>query len=268
MKRIKIFTLILFCCSAVAFAGCKLYERVMTDHQAPVISGGEEPLQISVADTEDKLLEGMTAEDDRDGDVTDSLVVQEISGFDEENQRTVTYAAVDRSGNVGYSSRTITYTDYQAPVFAMSSPLRFPMGTSFNICEGLTASSSLDGDLTSNIKYTLDRTVSNSAAGTYQAEFRVMDSAGRTSYLTTEIEVYDPTAERINVTLNTYLLYLKVNDPFDPAGYYAGADRGDTLEIQSTVNTASAGTYYVDYIVSDAQSQSSGKSRMVVVVSE
>ena len=82
MKRIKIFTLILFCCSAVAFAGCKLYERVMTDHQAPVISGGEEPLQISVADTEDKLLEGMTAEDDRDGDVTDSLVVQEISGFE------------------------------------------------------------------------------------------------------------------------------------------------------------------------------------------
>ena len=93
-----------------------------------------------------------------------------------------------------------------------------------------------------------------------------MDSAGRTSYLTTEIEVYDPAAERINVTLNTYLLYLKVNDPFDPAGYYAGADRGDALEIQSAVNTAAAGTYYVDYIVSDAQS--SGKSRMVVVVSE
>ena len=266
MKRIKIFTLIFFCCSAVAFAGCKLYERVMTDHQAPVISGGEEPLEISVTDTEDKLLEGMTAEDDRDGDVTDSLVVQEISGFDEENQRTVTYAAVDKSGNVGYSSRTITYTDYQAPVFAMSSPLRFPMGTSFNICEGLTASSSLDGDLTSNIKYTLDRTVSNSTTGTYQAEFRVMDSAGKTSYLTTEIEVYDPSEERVDVTLNTYLLYLKVNDPFDPAGYYAGADREGTLEIQSTVNTAAAGTYYVDYIVSDGQF--SGKSRMVVVVSE
>lgn len=266
MKKIKIFTIILFFCSAAAFAGCKLYERVVTDHQPPVISGGEETLQISVADTEDKLLEGMTAEDDRDGDVTDLLVVQEVSGFDEEGLRTVTYSAADRSGNVGYYNRTIGYTDYQPPVFALSGPLRFPMGTSFNICEGVTASSTLDGDLTNNIKYTIDRNVSNSTTGTYQVEFRVLDSAGQTSYLTTELEVYDPAVERINVTLNTYLLYLKVNDAFDPAGYYGGADCEGILEIQSTVDTSAAGTYYVDYIVSDGQY--SGKSRMVVVVSE
>ena len=46
----------------------------------------------------------MTAEDERDGDVTDSLVVQEISGFNEDGTRTVTFAAVDRSGNVGYGT--------------------------------------------------------------------------------------------------------------------------------------------------------------------
>ena len=267
MRKIKIFSVILLIFSTAVFAGCRIYESIMTDHTPPVITVADD-IQISVTDTQDKLLEGVTAEDDRDEDVSDATVVQDISEFDSNGSRTIRYAAADQSGNVGYATRTMSYSDYQAPVFAMSSPLRFPMGTSFNICGGLTASSSLDGDLTNNIKYTLDRTVSNSAAGTYQAEFRVMDSAGRTSYLTTEIEVYDPTAERINVTLNTYLLYLKVNDPFDPAGYYAGADRGDTLEIQSTVNTAAAGTYYVDYIVSDAQSQSSGKSRMVVVVSE
>lgn len=266
MKKLKIFTIILFCCSAAAFAGCKLYERLMTDHQAPVISGGEETLQISVADTEEKLLEGMTAEDDRDGDVTSSLVVQEISGFDEAGLRTVTYAAVDNSGNVGYYTRAISYTDYQAPVFALSAPLRFPMGTTFNICSGITASGSLDGDLTNNITYTLDRAVSELTAGIYQIEFRVADSAGQTSYLTTELEVYDPTAERIDVTLNSYLVYLHVNDPFDPAVYYAGADREGALEIQSTVNMEAAGTYYVDYIVSDGANM--GKSRLVVVVSE
>ena len=81
MKKIKIFTVVLFICSTLAFAGVRLYESVMTDHQPPVISGGEEVIQISVADTEDRILEGMTAEDDRDGDVTDSLVVQAISGF-------------------------------------------------------------------------------------------------------------------------------------------------------------------------------------------
>ena len=266
MKKIKIFTVILFLCSALAFAGVRLYESVMTDHQPPVISGGEEVIQISVVDTEDRILEGMTAEDERDGDVTDSLVVQEISGFNEDGTRTVTFAAVDRSGNVGYGTRSISYVDYQAPVFALSAPLRFAMGSSFNICSGISASSSLDGDLTNNITYTLDRLISDSSPGTYQVEFRVMNSAGSSSYLTTELEVYDPTQERIEVTLNTYLLYLHVNDSFDPAGYYAGADREGTLEIQSTVNMAAPGTYYVDYIVSDGNN--TGKSRMVVVVSE
>ena len=117
MKKIKIFTVILFLCSTLAFAGVRLYESVMTDHQPPEISGGEETIQISVADTEDRILEGMTAEDERDGDVTDSLVVQEISGFNEDGTRTVTFAAVDRSGNVGYGTRSISYVDYQAPVF-------------------------------------------------------------------------------------------------------------------------------------------------------
>ena len=110
MKKIKIFSIILFICSAAVYAGCRIYDRVMTDHTPPVISGGE-TIQMSVEDPEEKLLEGMTVEDDRDGDVTDSLVVQKISEFDGEGRRTVTYAAVDNSGNVGYYNRTLEYTD-------------------------------------------------------------------------------------------------------------------------------------------------------------
>ena len=148
MKKIKIFSIILFLVSAVVYAGCRIYAGVMTDHTPPVISGGDEVIQVSVADPQEKLLEGMKAEDSRDGDVTDSLVVQDISEFDDEGKRTVNYAAVDSSGNVGYYSRMMQYTDYQEPVFALSSPLRFPVNGKFNICQGITASSVLDGDLT------------------------------------------------------------------------------------------------------------------------
>ena len=123
MRKIKIFSIILFICSAAVYIGCRIYAGVMTDHTPPVISGGD-AIEVSVEDPKEKLLEGMTAEDDRDGDVTDSLVVQEISEFDDEGNRTVRYAAVDDSGNVGYYSRTMTYTDYGQPTFAMSSPLR------------------------------------------------------------------------------------------------------------------------------------------------
>ena len=143
----------------------------MTDHTPPVISGGDEVIQVSVADPQEKLLEGVKAEDSRDGDVTDSLVVQDLSEFDDEGKRTVHYAAVDDSGNVGYYSRVMQYTDYQEPVFALASPLRFPMNGKFNICQGITASSVLDGDLTNKIKYTLDR-------GPGRHDFRAGDLPG------------------------------------------------------------------------------------------
>lgn len=269
MKKIKIFSVILLIISTAVFAGCNIYENIMTDHTAPDITGMED-IQISVEDPEDTLLQGMSAEDDRDGDVTDALVVQDISEFDSEGNRTVQYAAVDNSGNVAYASRTMSYSDYSAPVFSLSAPLRFPMGAEFNICSGISASSTLDGDLTNNIKYTIDRTVSSAVTGTYQVEFRVMDSTGTTSYLATELEVYDPSEERVEVSLSSYLVYLHVGDSFNASSYYEGTDLdGDVavdLNVDSNVDTSAAGTYYADYTVS-TENGLSGTSRLVVVVS-
>ena len=263
MKKIKIFSILLFLVSALIYAGCRIYSGIMTDHTPPVIAGGE-LIQASVGDPGDKLLEGMSAKDTRDGDVTDSIVVQSISGFDDEGIRTVNYAAADDSGNVGYFSRKLEYTDYQPPKFSLSAPLRFPMGAAFNICSGISAESTLDGSLSDNIKYTLDRAVSTSAPGTYKVEFRVMDSAGRTSYLATEMEVYDPTKEQIEVTLTSYLVYLNVNDSFSASDYFKEAEAGGEPDIKSNVDTSKAGTYYADYTVSE--NGITGKSRLVVVV--
>ena len=85
-----------------------------------------------------------------------------------------------------------------------------------------------------------------------------------TSYLPAVLEVYDPSEERIEVTLSSYLVYIGVNGAFNPSDYYAGADAEGELTIQSTVDTANAGTYYVDYTVTSRTAV--GKSRLVVVV--
>ena len=263
MKKIRIFSIILFVFSAAVYGGCRIYAGIVADHTPPVITGGD-LIEASVEDTQEKLLEGMTAEDDRDGDVTDSIVVQSISGFDEEGVRTVSYAAADGSGNVSYFSRQLKYTDYQPPEFSLKAPLRFPVGASINVCEGISAQSSLDGDISNKIKYTLDRAISESTPGAYQVEFRVTDSAGRTSYLSGELEVYDPAEERIEVELKSYLVYLNVKDSFSPSAYFESSSMEGELDIESHVNTSKAGTYYVDYIVKE--NDFSGKSRLIVVV--
>ena len=264
MKKIRILSIILFVIATAAFLGCRFYAGIMTDHKPPVISGGD-AVEVSVEDTDEKLLAGVTAEDDRDGDVTDSLVVEGISEFDDAGVRTVRYAAVDDSGNVGYFTRAMSYTDYREPEFMLSAPLRFPVGGSFNVCQGISASSVLDGDLSNSIKYTLDRVISTMTTGTYEVEYRVMDSAGKTSYLKTQIEIYDPEEERIEVELSSYLVYLDRNASSTPKDYYAGSSVEDgDLKVKSAVDTSKPGTYYVDYTVEAGELE--GKSRLVVVV--
>lgn len=264
MKRLKIFSIILLLVSVSAFAAFQGYTRMIRDKKPPVISCDSSELTVSVGAKEEDLLKGVTAKDNRSGDVSDTLVVESMSEFTDEAKRTITYAAVDKSMNVGRAERTIVYEDYTPPTFHMTGSLCFAAGEKVDVSSKISADSVLDGDLTSNIKYTLENTVNTQVAGEYPIEFRVMDSAGNTVYLKTQISISDKSYAGINVKLKDYLIYLPVGALFDPNEYYDGADRDGTLAVQSNVNTAEAGSYYVDYIMNAGSV--SGKSRLVVIV--
>ena len=111
-----------------------------------------------------------------------------------------------------------------------------------DVSSKITADSVLDGDLTSNIKYSLEKTVNTQAAGEYPIEFRVMDSGGNTVYLKTQISISDKSYAGIDVKLKDYLIYLSVGDAFDPNAYFNSADKEGELTVQSNVNTAKAGS--------------------------
>ncbi len=264
MKKIRYMSIVLFLISVAAFAVFRIYEWSERDGNPPVIRCPEEPLTVSVADGEDSLLSGVKAEDDRSGDVSDSLVVETISEFSDAGERTVTYAAIDDAGNVGRNVRKLHYTDYQKPRFILEKPLRFSEDEEVNIAGTVQAESMLDGDVSTRIKYSLESEATKGSPGTWPAEFRVTDSAGQTSELVLPVEIYDASTEGIDVSLNAYLVYLNVNGSIDLLSYYAGADREGELDIQGNVNTAQPGVYYADYIVRNGVQQ--GKSRMIVVV--
>lgn len=266
MKKIRVGSIILVIISAVIFVGFRIYEQSKSDHVPPVISYGEEELVVSVEADEKELLKDVKAEDNKSGDVSDALVIEKLSNFTEEGERIITYAAIDENGNVGRKERILRYEDYKAPQFSLNGSLRYPTGKKINVLNGITASSSLDGDLTDNIKYSLETTLNTMSPGKYPVEFRVMDSAGNTTYLNTELEVYEASEERIKVSLTNYIVSMNVNDSFNPQQYYSGADEQGSLEIQSNVDITAPGVYYVDYIVKSQMKM--GKSRLIVVVNE
>ena len=152
MKKLKIFSVLLLLGSIGAFVAFQGYRKLVQDNKPPVVTCDSEELKVSVEAEEEDLLKGVTAKDNRSGDVTDSIVIESLSAFTEEGTRIITYAAVDKSMNVGRCERTLVYEDYEPPVFHMTGSLCYSAGESIDILSCITADSVLDGDLTSNIK--------------------------------------------------------------------------------------------------------------------
>jgi hypothetical protein len=267
MKKIRIASLILLIIAVVLFGAYKIKEFSTRDNTPPVITLPSDTITASVSITEEELLEGVVATDNKSGDVTDTLVIEKISSFTEEHTRIITYAALDDKHNVGRIQRTLVYTDYQAPTFTLKQPLRVPMGKSANLFNIIGATSVLDGDLSSKVKYSVNSTIEVGKTGAYEIEFRVTDSSGHVEYLKTVLEVYDSSSEKLKVKLTDYLIYLPIGAEFEPYDYYIHdeeADEDNLLTITGEVDTKTPGVYYVTYSVDGAKSK--GVSKLVVVV--
>lgn len=266
MKKIKFASVVLLLVSVVIFGTYKIHEFRTRDTEPPKITAETDTITASVAITEEELLAGVKAVDNKSGDVSDSLVVEEISAFLDKDTCEITYAAIDEKGNVGRLVRTLKYTDYELPRFTFTDDLRVRRGGSLDFSDEVGAQSGLDGDLSEYVKYTLGEYVDTTETGKYMIEFRVTDSRGNTAYLPVEVEVYDVVLERIEVKLTEYIIYLEPGTEFRAEDYFVGSDIDGELSIQNKVDTSQAGIYYVDYVVEG--NNSTGKARLIVVVRE
>ena len=268
-----LFALVLLCCAAFAVYRCLSSRHI--DREPPQITMEQDELSLSVGDPKERLLEGVRAQDVQDGDVTDSIVVESVRGLVSDKRFTVTYAAFDAAGNVSKAQRTVFYKDYTAPRFALSAPLIFREGTSLDVFAPLEAEDVFDGSLKDRIKGTLVSGETQIAqAGEYTVEFRVTNSLGDTAYLTAPVEVLLAEDGGAELTLSSYLTYLKKNAAFVPEYYVTGLSAGGqiisldeaSVQITSNVDMTRAGTYWVDYAA--RYGQKTARTRLLVVVED
>ena len=265
------------CC--LGFAAYLVYTKQIADNTPPEISFTSDLLEVSVEASEDDLLAGVSALDAKDGDVTNSILVEGISGLSSDQLAIVTYAAFDKAGNVAKSQRTLRYTDYHSPRFSLSAPLIFRSGSSFDLLKFISAEDVMDGILDNRIKATL---VSGEGAlneeGIYEVEFRVTNSMRDTAYLTVPVEIYPVGLYNATVTLTDYLIYVQQGDLFDYNDYLDTLQVGtETISLSSIpsdvsvsynsdVNLNTPGTYSVTYSLK--KGTYTGYTRLIVVVEE
>lgn len=286
MKKIKLLPPVLALLCAGMFVGYQAWDRINTDNKAPEITVGEEIIQLSVSEPHSALLQGVTAQDNRDGDVSDTMVVESINALDSDGTMEVTFAAFDQAGNVSKASRTIRYTDYEPPRFYLNRAIVYPYNSSFDLLNAIEAVDPLDGDLHYRIHaMSLDDT-SVSDPGDHLVEFRVTNSLGDTTRLTLPVTVYSNGSAALNISLTNYLIYLEKGSSFDADSYlmevsysnqvYTPEDLPEAFSIliSDDVNTNVPGVYSVDYTVTYARTVMNGTeyittpTRLIVVVEE
>lgn len=195
-----------------------LVERA-ADRVAPVIEVPADTFSITMDTPVSSLLSGVTAFDDRDGDLTNRIFIEKISKFVAPGKSHITFAAVDASGNVGKKQCTVIWSDYVSPQFDLKQPLRFSSAERINVLDRITAVDRLDGDISNHVKMTL---LSGTLAGVgnAEAEVRVTNSMGDTVSLAVNVEIFE--ASDLNaiyapeIMLNKYILYLSETEPFIP----------------------------------------------------
>jgi hypothetical protein len=273
----------------VVFSFNRVKDYITSDFTAPVIHADSDSMQVSVTADESELLVGMTAVDNLDGDVTDTLVVVSKSKFISKGTLRVNYAAFDKNNNVGIAARYLTYTDYHSPRFSMSQPLRYPNGnTNNNYLKYITASDCLDGNITQQIKINFGNTESTGNTSTRQKMYiQVTNSAGDTSSLELWASFEDYNSYSTPApALTDYIIYTTPGVRPDYNSYIKGVwnggsvrsfadakfDQANDVRISDiAVNYNSPGVYTATYQLSREEKDGSGRTAfgsatMIVVV--
>lgn len=296
MRRIRNITIAIFIFAVLAFGFYKYSTIANYEALGPEIQMEESSITVSVAATEEELLQGITATDKKDGDVSDSLIIETMGNFIEHGRRTITIAAFDSDNHVTKATREVVYSDYQSPQFSLSEPLKFPKNTS-NILQYINANDVLDGNLTSNIKIVSDYHVDTSEEGEYHVEFTVANSAGDVSEFPVTVEIYDVAKEnqKPHIDLSQYVIYTPLGVAIDPWRYVEKITIGgneyvrqeddvlhdlnpaegqekttitrDEVTISHAVDINTAGTYEILYQV-EAQNREPGTVRLIMVVGQ
>ena len=106
MKQRLITIVLLLGCVAVGAVGVLAYKK--QDRTAPVITVSDKKMSYTAGDSYEQLLEGVTATDNKDGDLTDEVFVDRVVPASKK-KAVVYYGVMDKSNNVGTARKTVTY---------------------------------------------------------------------------------------------------------------------------------------------------------------
>ena len=272
MRYLRLVTILIFV-AACALLCWTLYSISLRDTAEPKIMDSVGQLHLSVSDDAGALMQGLTATDDRDGDLTDRILVERVSRFSQPGVCQVSYVVFDNSNNFCRYQRTVVYDNYESPRLQLEQPLMYRMGEQIAIMDRIRLHDCLDGDITYKLKLESSN-VPADTTGVYEIELYATNNYGDDIYAKIPLNIGVYSADAPQILLKQYLAYAKVGEDFAPLAYVESVeDRAgtpipvDQVKVISQVDLSKPGGGQICFEVTDQQGVT-GITYLTVIVEE
>ena len=245
-------------CIALAGAGYMTYKN--QDRTAPEIKV-DQSKKIAYTEGEDygKLLEGVTAQDDIDGDLTSEVFVEKIVPVSKK-KAVVYYGVTDKANNVGTASREVTYQVAEGSDAAEDTA---EDTASEDIAEDTTQKT--DEKSAKKTKKKSKKAKTKKTAEDKKAEETTQDAAAEQQSADQQSEALQPNGTRPAMKLAEEAKTIARGTSFNALNEVTDAvddkDDRDTLfrglHIDGNYNVNQAGTYTLQYYVQDSDGNTS-----------
>ena len=272
MRHLRIITVLIFVlsCAMLCFT---LYAVTSQDTIPPVITDSVGDLHLKVSYDPQLLTQGLTATDDRDGDLSDRIMVERVSRFSQPGVCQVSYVVLDSNNNFCRYQRTVIYDDYTSPRLHLELPLMYQRGEQISILGRLRLYDCLEGDITHALKLESSN-VPDNATGVFEIELFASNSYGDSIYAKVPVNIGVYSADAPRIRLKQYLAYIKAGQVFSPLSYVEEVEdiNGNLIPIEqikvtTMVDPTVPGYGQVCYEVTDTRGVT-GMVYMTVIVEE
>lgn len=270
MRFVRIGAVALFLISLITyFISDYIYDK-NHDLIPPVIHCEQELITLSSSATDEDYLAGLSASDNRDGDLTSQIMISSRSHFLDDGSFKVKFVVFDSSNNSASVTRKVKLSDYRLPRFSLDEPLCYSIGESARFISLIKADDCIDGDISDKIRIVYSN-VSNYREGVYPVKLEVTNSLGDKQAIELSVCIFDSDSF-CAVELSEYITYVDVGDDFDPMELVTDCENKDGSDIEYSkilinglVDTATPGCYQLCYTI---DGMPNAKTYLTVVVRE
>lgn len=256
MKVLGKIVLVIFVLSLGLFVFAEIREKLRPTPAPPTIVSSLDAIEIPCNYTNEQIMQGLTASGEKDGDLTDQIMVGNISRFKEKGVSTVTYVVFDSDNQPSTYQRQVTFTDYRSPEFTLQIPLVFTCGDFYGVENYVGATDVFFGDINNAVRFE-DNNINFNTPGDYYMTVEAANAYGDIASQQLPVHIVSTEELRLQINLTQGLIYLDKGASFSPESYIRsvstseGASLSNSLvSYRSNVDVHNAGVYEVKYTAS------------------